>query len=168
MCSVSKLLGHGSFILNYSLTLRFWVSVTDNCHAYIQDLLCFNTLPWFLSTEMGCGAKPRNVSSPFPGRVRFTIFFCFLGEQVVGSILKQTWCWPLCLCPIPHHDSLQQMGHAPVTNLTPAEAHLHLPWSTWLLHLCPVTADFLSAAPQYILLTFWSWQVRIFVFNRGG
>lgn len=60
------------------------------------------------------------------------------------------------------------MGHAPMTNLTPAEAHLHLPWSTWLLHLCPVTADFLSAAPQYILLTFWSWQVRIFVFNRGG
>lgn len=39
---------------------------------------------------MGCGAKPRYVSSPFLRQVGFAVLFCFLGSQVVGSILKQT------------------------------------------------------------------------------
>lgn len=106
--------------------------------------------------------------SPFSRQVGLMVFFCFLGNQVGGTILKPAWCWPLYLCPILYHDPLQQMDHVPVTNLTPADAHLRLPWSTWLLHLCPVIRISSLLHPSKSSLHFEVGKWECLFLNRGG
>lgn len=77
----------------------------------------------------------------FLGHVFFTVFFCFLGYQVVGSILMLT---PV-LVPHPLHGPLQQKDHArsDPSRCSPLPPLEHLAPSFLLCH-----QDFLPAAPQ--------------------